>query len=96
MATGQALPKGAPKQPTKTEIVYRQRKIHWLIKMIGYVSTVYMGFVFLGVFTGNWLGVDKIYPEFKLIAGTLVVVAIAAQLLSWKLADSLTSGEGFE
>jgi len=97
MSNGTAAPRGAnPKSQPKVEIVYRNRKIHWIIKAAGYISITYLAFVLVGVFTGNWLGVDSIYPEFKLVAGTLSVVAVVVNIITLMLVDSITSGEGFE
>lgn len=64
-----------------------------LIKGVGLACLIWHSLVLLAIFTGNWLGIDEIYPSFKLVAMTLTAVCVVAQFLCWILADQTVKSQ---
>ena len=80
-------------KPVKAEVVYKNRKIHWIIKGGGYICTSFLGVVYFSMLVGSWFGLESSNEDAVLMLKVLGAVAFALAIVCWKLADSLLSGD---
>ncbi len=80
-------------KPVKVEVVYKNRKIHWIIKGGGYICTSFLGVVYFSMLVGSWFGLESSNQDMVLVLKVLGAVALAIAIVCWKLADSILSGE---